>query len=110
MMALLGPSAKQAVANIEALAELPWSEKEYKTIQTCLNDTAAVEQYPGSYYIGRYTGFAFAAAYNEGADPSDSLLEYIDSINKELSRKRKEYYLPYLEDGEVIVPEDNRKK
>lgn len=102
MMALLGPSAKQAVANIEALAELPWSEKEYKTIQTCLNDTAAVEQYPGSYYIGRYTGFAFAAAYNEGADPSDSLLEYIDSINKELSRKRKEFELMLNEDWLAI--------
>lgn len=102
MMALLGPSAKQAVANIPALKELPWSAKEAAVLDACIKETDAIEPYPGSYYIGRYTSFAFAAAYNEGADPSDSLLEYIDSINKELSRKRKEFELMLNEDWLAI--------
>lgn len=93
LMALLGPSAKQAVANIEALEELPWSESEYKILQECMQETVAIEPYPGTYYTSRYTGFAFNAAYNEGVDPSDELLGYIDSINKELSRKRTEFGL-----------------
>jgi len=102
MVALLGPSGKTTPANIEALAELPWTEAEYKVLETCINDTVAIEPYPGDYFIGRFTGFAFAAAYNEGADPSSSLLEYIDSINKELSRKRKEFDLMLNEDWLAI--------
>lgn len=93
MMALLGPSAKQNVANIEAFEELPWSETEYKTLQTCLSHSVAVAPYPGDYFVARYQGFAFNAAYNDGADPSDELLGYVDSINKELTRKRKEFEL-----------------
>lgn len=93
MMALLGPSAKQNVANLEAFEELPWSETEYKTLLTCLSHTVAVPPYPGDYFVGRYQGFAFNAAYNDGADPSDELLGYVDSINKELTRKRKEFEL-----------------
>lgn len=102
MVALLGPSGKTTAANIEALKELPWSDTEYKVLEQCIVDTVAIEPYPGDYFIGRYTGFAFAAAYNEGADPSDSLLEYIDSINKELSRKRKEFELMLNEDWLAI--------
>ncbi len=102
MMALLGPSAKQSVANIEALEELPWSESEYKILQHCMKNTLAIEPYPGGYFVGRYTGFAFNAAYNDGADPSDELLSYIDTINKELTRKRKEFELMIADEWEAI--------
>ncbi|MBQ2729445.1 MAG: extracellular solute-binding protein [Clostridia bacterium] len=102
MVALLGPSGKTTVANVEALKELPWTDAEYKMLEKCMKETVAIEPYPGDYFVGRYTGFAFAAAYNEGADPSDSLLEYIDSINKELSRKRKEFELMLNEDWLAI--------
>jgi len=102
MVALLGPSGKTTPANLEALAELPWTEEEYKVLLTCIHDTVAIEPYPGDYFIGRFTSFAFAAAYNEGADPSDSLLQHIDSINNELSRKRKEFELMLQEDWLAI--------
>jgi len=102
MVALLGPSGKTTPANIEAFQALPWSEEEKEVLLTCLDNTTAIEPYPGDYFVGRYTGFAFAAAYNEGADPSDTLLGYIDSINKELSRKRKEFDLMLNEDWLAI--------
>ena len=44
--------------------------------------------------MGRYMGFAFLDAVNDGADPVDSLTRYIDTINKELTRKRMEFDLP----------------
>jgi hypothetical protein len=44
--------------------------------------------------MGRYMGFAFLDAVNDGADPVDSLSQYIDEINDELARKRKEFGLP----------------
>lgn len=102
MIALLGPSAKQMVANIEALEELPWSETEYKTLQQCMRNTVALEPYPGDYFIARYTGFAFQAAYNDKADPSDELLGYVDTINKELTRKRTEFELMINDEWQAI--------
>jgi hypothetical protein len=45
---------------------------------------------PGSYIISRYVNFAFLAAYNNGASPSDELLGYVELIDKEFDRKRDE--------------------
>ena len=99
MIAILGPSAKQAVSNINALANLPWTTAEYEQIQLQFNNLAAVPNYPGAYIIGRYTGFAFLNAYNTNADPATSLLSYINVINKEIERKRNEFNLETLSDG-----------
>jgi len=38
--------------------------------------------------------FAFLDAVNSGADAVDALSSYIDEINNELTRKRKEFGLP----------------
>ena len=54
-----------------------------------MNNVVATYSYPGSYIIARYTGFAFLDAYNKLLDPVDSLLNYINAINKEITRKRK---------------------
>ena len=58
-----------------------------------MDHTAAIVAYPGSYILGRYTNFAFLDAYNNHADPVDSLLSYINTINKEITRKRTEFDL-----------------
>jgi hypothetical protein len=58
-----------------------------------------VPNYPGAYIIDRYTNFAFLSAYNDKANPSDALLAYINTINKEIERKRNEFNLETLNDG-----------
>ena len=52
---------------------------------------------PGGYIISRYVDFAFMAAYNNGANPTESLLGYIDNINAEITRKRQEFGLAYFD-------------
>lgn len=99
MVAILGPSGKQATANKAALASLPWTTAEYEQVQLQFNNLASVPNYPGAYIIDRYTSFAFLSAYNDKADPSDSLLAYINTINKEIARKRAEFGLETLSDG-----------
>ncbi len=99
MVAILGPSAKQAVSNKNALASLPWTTAEYEQVQLQFNNLAAIPNYPGAYIIDRYTNFAFLSAYNDNADPTDSLLSYIATINKEIERKRDEFNLETLSDG-----------
>ena len=103
MVALLGPSAKYATANIKALESMPWTTEEYARIKVQFDNLASIPNYPGSYIISRYTEFAFLAAYNEGADPAQELLGHISTINKEITRKRLEFGLETLEVGQTLA-------
>lgn len=103
LVAVLGDAGMNPTANIEALAELSWSSSEYNSLRTQFNALTAVPNYPGSYIIGRYTDFAFKDAYNNNASPSESLLGYINIINKEFTRKRTEFDLETLELGENLA-------
>ena len=102
MVAIIGPSAKHATANIQALDQMPWTSAEYKQLQAQFNNLASIPNYPGSYIIGRYTSFAFLAAYNDNADPTEELQSYITIINKEITRKREEFGLETLEIGQTL--------
>ena len=97
MVAIIGPSAKHATANMEALASLPWTSAEYEQLNYQFQNLAAIPNYPGSYIIDRYTNFAFLAALNNGADPVEELQGYITTINKEITRKREEFGLETLD-------------
>ena len=107
MVAIIGPSAKYATANNQALRSLSWSSTEMKSLLAQFENLAAVPNYPGSYIISRYVEFAFLAAVNEGADPVDQMSTYVTTINKELYRKRQEFDMAVLKDGQT--PEDARK-
>jgi len=98
MVALLGSSGQHATANLNALYNQAWTTSARKHIQEGFDNLTATPELPGGYIISRYVGFAFLAAYNDNADPVQSLLGYIDEINNELTRKRKEFDLPTLED------------
>ena len=97
MVAILGPSAKHPTANRHALASLPWTSAEYEQLQAQFDHLAAIPNYPGAYIVGRYTNFAFLAAYNDGANPVTELQSYINTINKEITRKRTEFELETLD-------------
>lgn len=97
MIALLGPSAKQATANIEALAGMSWSKDEYDNLFAQFNAVQCTPEYPGSYIVGRYTNFAFLNVYNDSIPPIEAMQSYITDINNELTRKRAEFNLPTLD-------------
>lgn len=103
MVSIIGDSAKHATANREALASMPWTTEEFTEVSKQFENLAAVPNYPGSYYIDRYTGFAFLAAYNNGQEPVSELLSYINTINNEITRKRKEFLLETLEIGQTLA-------
>ena len=103
MIAILGDSAKHATANMKALDELTWTQAELTEIKRQFSNLASVPNYPGAYIVGRYTNFAFLAAYNDMEDPSEELLSYINTINKEISRKREEFGLETLEIGQTLA-------
>ena len=108
MVALIGPSAKYESANVKALDKLSWTASEKEAIEEQIHHLSSIVNYPGSYYINRYTKFAFLAAVNDGADAKESMLSYISTINKEIERKRIEFDLPILKPGQT--PEDARNE
>ncbi|MBR7100862.1 MAG: extracellular solute-binding protein [Clostridia bacterium] len=91
IVALMGISARPLIANIEAIYELPWTNEEAANISAQMQNLKGVPSHPGSYYLQRYIDFAFLAAYNNGVDPADAMLSYVNTINKELTRKRNEF-------------------
>ena len=98
MEALLGPSAKQATANLEALAMMSWSKDEMDNLAAQFNAVECTPEFPGSYIIGRYTSFAFLDVYNYHYNPITEMQSYIVNINSELTRKRKEFDLLTTDD------------
>ncbi len=103
MVALLGPSAKHPTANMQALESLPWTADEYEQLSLQFNSLASVPNYPGYYIIDRYTKFAFLAAFDENQDPVTELQSYIKTINVEITRKRQEFGLETLDEGETLA-------
>ena len=96
---LLGTMSKHSTANVRALESLSWTTNEYKNLMSQFRNLAAVREYPGGYIISRYVSFAFLAVYNSNADPVDSLQSYTVEINKELTRKRKEFNMKVAENA-----------
>ncbi len=93
MVALIGPSAKYATANKNAIKNLSWTADEREAIEDQIAHMSSIVNYPGSYIYSRYLNFAFLDAVNDGADPVDALSEYIGAINAEITRKREEFGL-----------------
>ena len=113
MIALLGPSAKQATANMEALAGMSWSKDEYDNLFAQFNAVTCTPEYPGSYIVGRYTNFAFLNVYNNNENPVESMQGYITDINNELTRKRAEFGYPTLDiikEMEEYLEENNKEQ
>ncbi len=103
MVALMGPSAKYNTANRNALERLPWTNEELQRIRAQFNNLAAVPNYPGRYILARYTEFAFLAAYNDKEDPQQAIRSHITAINKEITRKRAEFGLETLDQGQTLA-------
>lgn len=96
---LLGTVSKHSTANVRALESLSWTTSEYKNLMGQFTNLSAVREYPGGYIISRYVSFAFLAVYNNNAEPVAELQSYVVDINKELTRKRKEFEMKVAPDS-----------
>ncbi|MBP5208828.1 MAG: extracellular solute-binding protein [Clostridia bacterium] len=107
--AIVGMAAKFNTANTEALRNMSWTNSERKNLEAQFAHLKGTPEFPGGYIITRYVDFAFLNCYNNNADAMDSLLDQIQYINNELSRKRKEFglitYEEYKEQNEEAHPE-----
>lgn len=93
MEALMGAAARYPTANIEALSELPWPVKDYRNLMEQWEWVQGIPEVPGGYFTGRHLTNAFRGTVLEGANPRESLLDYVRYINEEILIKRKEFDL-----------------
>lgn len=95
---LLGESGRYNPVNLDALAKMPWSTSQYKLLAEQLSWAQTVPQVPGSYYLNRYLDNSFRAIVNQGKEARELLIDNTKEINKEITRKRKEFKLTVYEE------------
>lgn len=93
--ATLGIAARYNTANLAAAQRLPWTTKELTAIMDQWENTVGYEEQVGGYYYTRYYSFAFNDVLDNYTDARETLLNYVQEINKEIKYKREQLNLPY---------------
>ncbi len=94
MEAIQGESSRYAAANVKAFTQLPWPAKDYGLLMEQWKWVKGMPEVPGGYSLTRHLENAFFEVYNDGSDPRETLAEYVDTINNEITVKREEFDLP----------------
>ncbi len=92
--AVMGSAARFATANKVAFEQLPWSADQMAILKEQWSWTEQVPEIPGGYFVTRHITNAARKIYNEKQDPRETLLDYTDTINEEITKKRIEFGLP----------------
>lgn len=90
---VLGVAGRVATANMEALANLPWSSADYRELEAQLEWVKAIPELPGSYYLERVIKNAFYSVYDDSQEPREVLLDAVIIMNDEINAKRQEFGL-----------------
>jgi len=88
---ILGPLARVAVSNTEALKSLSWTEEELTSILEARENVCELPEYPGGYQVSRSIDMAFYNVVNKNVNPKDVLTEWGKIADNEILRKWEQY-------------------
>lgn len=91
---ILGSGARHNTANINAMKQMSWSQKELDVLIPAFEKAFGVPEVAGGYYISRNLENAIREVINNDSNPRETLEEYVELINGEITRKRSEFGLP----------------
>ena len=74
---------------------MPWKQLDQLLRQ--FESSEGVPEVPGGYMTSRMVDYAFKSVVTDGQNPREALYLNIKDIEKELTKKRKEFHLPYVE-------------
>ena len=86
----MGQMGRFDTANVNALAQLPWSNSEYEKISQQMDATVEIPIIPASYATTRHVKNSFRAVVNDAWNPRYALSSYNRDINSEIERKNKD--------------------
>ena len=90
---ILGAAARYPTANVDALTQLPWTVEEYSKLESQWNWVRGIPEVPGGYMTGRHLDNAFRLVYNDNSNPKETIYDYVQIMNDEIDKKRKEFGL-----------------
>ena len=93
MEGILGAAARYPTANVDALSQLPWKVAEYQKLYEQWQWVRGIPEVPGGYMTGRHLDNAFRLVYEEASNPRETIYDYVQIINAELLKKRREFGL-----------------
>lgn len=91
--AVLGQAARYSTANLISFESLTWNADQMDVLRTQRSFAVEVPEVAGGYFITRHITNAARRVFNYHEDPRETLLDYADTINDEIEKKRKEYGL-----------------
>ena len=91
--ATLGVAGSASTANPLALDKLNWPAAEKKTLFSQIEQMVYIPIVPGNYYVTRGLSNATRAVIYEGVSARETLREWSEKINSEITRKRNEFSL-----------------
>jgi ABC-type glycerol-3-phosphate transport system substrate-binding protein len=94
---VMGTAARVPSANLEVIEQLPWSNAELRALKAQLESSTGLSAVPGYYMTNRMISYAFSEVISKNSNPRESLYLNVESINKELTRKRQELGLSTAE-------------
>lgn len=89
--AILGPTGRIAVANVEAFKNLAWEKEAKAELLDAWDNVEEIPEYPGSYYVSRSIYQCFWNVVNANKNPKDMLMKYGKEADEEMERKWKQY-------------------
>ncbi len=93
MEGILGAAARYPTANVEAMSRLPWTVEEYEKLERQWDWVKGIPEVPGGYMTGRHLDNAFRLVLNENSNPRETIYDYVQVINEEIEKKRREFGL-----------------
>ncbi len=94
---ILGQGARYNTANRYAMESMTWSKKELDVLLNAFDKATGIPEVPGSYYINRNLENAIREVINNDSNARETLAEYVELINDEITRKRTEFGLELTE-------------
>lgn len=98
---VMGAAARYPTANVEVMKQLPWSMKDSKELLEQFNYTVGVPDVPGGYMTVRAIDYAFRSVVTSGQNSREALYLNVKQIDKELTKKRKEFHLSTIEKNQL---------
>ncbi len=86
---VMGPLGRVDVANVEALQELNWSNKDMEKIMFQMDQLEEIPIVPSAYVVTRSIMNAFRSVVNDKENARETLRWYNIDINREITRKRE---------------------
>lgn len=93
MEGILGAAARYPTANVEAMSRLPWTVEEYSKLEEQWDWVTGIPEVPGGYMTGRHLDNAFRLVLNDSSNPRETIYDYVQDINEEIEKKRREFGL-----------------